>query len=105
MATRSVEYEDVGYIKYTGNDVERGIIDAGSAGSALTGLDEALRFFNRQQSPDFATLQYDIPVQTRPGSWEAVVLEGPSQLAEPSPWAMPRRQVKNLLRMTSRKSD
>ena len=76
MATRSVEYEDVGYIKYSGSDVERGIIDAGSAGSALTGLDEALRFFNAQQSPDFASLQYDIPVQTRPGSWEAVVLGG-----------------------------
>lgn len=74
MATRTVEYEDVGYIKYSGTDVELGIIDAGSAGSALTGLDEALRFFNTQQSPDFAGLQYDIPVQTRAGSWEAVVL-------------------------------
>ena len=76
MATPGFEYEDVGYIKYSGTDVEHGIIDAGSAGSALTGLDEALRFFNTQQSPDFSGLQYDIPVQTRSGSWEAVVLAG-----------------------------
>ena len=74
MSSEDQEYEDVGYIKYSGKDVERGIIDAGSAGSALTGLDEAIRFFNRQQSPDFATLQYDVPVQTRAGSWEAVVM-------------------------------
>jgi hypothetical protein len=53
-----------------------GIIDAGSAGSALLGLDEALRFFNSQQSPQLTSLEYDIPVQTRPGSWEAIVLGG-----------------------------
>lgn len=76
MATRNSKYEEVGYIKYTGRDVERGIIDAGSAGSALLGLDEALRYFNLQQSSDFATLQYEIPVQTRPGSWEAIILGG-----------------------------
>lgn len=68
--------EDVGYIKYTGKDVEFGVIDAGSAGSALIGLDEALRFFNSQQASEFASAQYDIPVQTRAGSWEAVVLAG-----------------------------
>lgn len=70
------EFEEIGYIKYSGRDVERGIIDAGSAGSALLGLDEALRFFNAKQSPEFAGWQYEIPVQTRPGSWEAIVLGG-----------------------------
>lgn len=74
MPTRKQKYEEVGYIKYSGRDVERGVIDAGSAGSALLGLDEALRYFNTQQSPGFARLEYDIPVQTRPGSWEAIVL-------------------------------
>lgn len=81
MATRKQKYNEVGYIKYSGRAVERGIIDAGSAGSALLGLDEALRYFNAQQSPDFATLQYDIPVQTRPGSWEAIVLGGLTAVA------------------------
>lgn len=76
MPLETSEYEEVGFIRYSGADVEQGIIDAGSAGSALTGLDEAIRFFNAQQSPDLATIEYEIPVQTRPGSWEAVVLAG-----------------------------
>ena len=74
MATLAKEYEDVGFIRYTGNDVEEGVIDAGSAGSALLGLDEAVRYFNTKQSPEFATLEYDVPIQTRRGSWEAVVV-------------------------------
>lgn len=76
MVSGDQEYEEVGYIKYSGRDVTRGIIDAGSAGSALIGLDEALRFFNTQQSPEFSNWSYEIPVQTRPGSWEAIVLGG-----------------------------
>lgn len=76
MATMTRRLDTVGYIKYSGRDVEKGVIDAGSAGSALLGLDEALRYFNVQQSPDFAALQYDIPVKTRQGSWEALVLGG-----------------------------
>ncbi len=74
MATRTRKPQEVGYIRYSGKEVENGIIDAGSAGLALLGLDEALRFFNTQQSPDLATIPYEIPVRTRTGSWEAVVL-------------------------------
>jgi len=74
MSTELQGYEKVGFVKYSGQDLPSGIIDAGSAGSALTGLDETLRFFNTQQSPDFAAFTYDIPVQTRAGSWEALVL-------------------------------
>jgi hypothetical protein len=68
------DYEEVGFIKYSGEDVEAGVIDAASAGNALIGLDEAIRFFNTRQSPDFANLQYDIPVRTQTGSWMAVVI-------------------------------
>jgi hypothetical protein len=74
VATRTSKLQEVGYIKYTGRDVDRGVIDAASAGSALIGLDETLRYFNAQQSPDFANLRYDLPIQTRTGSWEVVVL-------------------------------
>lgn len=76
MPASDGEYEELGYIKYSGESLREGVIDAGSAGSALVGLDEAIRYFNVQQSPDFATLAYEIPVQTRAGSWEAVVLAG-----------------------------
>lgn len=68
------EFEEIGFVRYSGDGVGNGVIDAASAGSALLGLDEALRFFNSRQSPDLATLGYDIPVRTQAGSWEAIVL-------------------------------
>lgn len=61
------DFEEVGFIKYSGAAVPHGVIDAGSAGAALLGLDEAIRFFNAQQSPDLASAQYEIPVETRAG--------------------------------------
>ncbi len=76
MAVEKEQCEEIGFVRYSGQNLVNGIIDAGSAGSALVGLDEAIRFFNRQQSPDFSNFQYDIPVQTRAGSWEAVILAG-----------------------------
>ncbi|MGE4438959.1 hypothetical protein [Achromobacter sp.] len=76
MRIADTEYEEVGSIKYTGDPLRAGVIDARSAGSALLGLDEAIRFFNTQQSPELAEIEYDIPVQTRVGSWEAVLLAG-----------------------------
>lgn len=68
------KYEDVGFIKYSGDKVPHGVIDAASAGTALIGLDEAIRYFNEKQSPDFAKLDYEIPIRTEGGSWLAVVL-------------------------------
>lgn len=76
MSVENQKYEEIGFIKYSGENLAAGIIDAGSAGSALVGLDDSIRFFNMQQSRDFASLQYDVPVQTRAGSWEAVLLAG-----------------------------
>lgn len=70
------QYEELGFVKYSGPSLVDGVIDAGSAGSALVGLDEAIRFFNSQQSADFSIFQYEVPVQTRTGSWEAVVVAG-----------------------------
>lgn len=74
MPVELEKYEELGFVKYSGKSLVDGVIDAGSAGSALVGLDEAVRFFNSQQSPDFSRFQYDVPVQTRAGSWEAVVV-------------------------------
>lgn len=76
MQVEAPDYEELGFVKYSGETLVNGVIDAGSAGSALVGLDEAVRFFNSRQSPDLASLQYEIPVQTRTGSWEAVVVAG-----------------------------
>lgn len=68
--------EEVGYLKYKGSLVEKGVIDARSAGMALVGLDETIRFFNSRQSSEYAKLEYEIPVHIEEGSWVAVVLAG-----------------------------
>ncbi|WP_415884736.1 hypothetical protein ACMXYO_08680 [Neptuniibacter sp. QD37_6] len=68
--------EEVGYLKYKGSLVEQGVIDAKSAGMALVGLDETIRYFNSRQSSEFAKLEYDIPVHIEDGSWVAIVLAG-----------------------------
>lgn len=67
---------EVGFIKYEGEIVLPGILDAGKAGLALTGLDELLRYFNAKQSVDLAKADYEVPVQVRAGSWEAVIMAG-----------------------------
>ncbi len=65
---------EVGFIKYSGKAVSPEVLDAGSAGKALTGLDDLLRYFNTKQSIDLAKADYQLPVTVRDGSWEAVVL-------------------------------
>lgn len=67
---------EVGFVKYEGDAVLPGILDAGKAGLALTGLDELLRYFNAKQSADLAKVDYEVPVQVRAGSWEAVIIAG-----------------------------
>lgn len=67
---------EVGFVKYDGKEVTPGILDAGMAGMALTGLDDLLRYFNSKQSIDLAKLDYEVPVKIREGSWEAVVIAG-----------------------------
>lgn len=68
--------EEVGFIKYEGEAVQSGILDAGKAGLALTGLDELLRYFNAKQSIDLDKAEYEVPIQVRAGSWEALILAG-----------------------------
>lgn len=75
-----LEREEIGFMKFSGDGVLSGVIDAGSAGLALVGLDETIRFFNEKQSPEFAKLDYQIPVRTTEGSWMAWIL-APAALA------------------------
>lgn len=72
---------EVGFVKYEGDAVLPGILDAGKAGLALTGLDELLRYFNAKQSADLAKADYEVPIQVRAGSWEAVIIAGASAFA------------------------
>jgi hypothetical protein len=72
---------EVGFLKYEGDAVLPGILDAGKAGLALTGLDELLRYFNAKQSVDLTKADYEVPIQVRAGSWEAVIIAGASAFA------------------------
>ena len=72
---------EVGFVKYEGEAVLPGILDAGKAGLALTGLDELLRYFNSKQTADLARADYEVPIQVRAGSWEAVIVAGASVFA------------------------
>jgi hypothetical protein len=65
--------ESVGYFKYQGEGVDRGVIDARSGGLALIGIDECVRHFAGRENPALAKYSYELPVKTQEGSWEVWV--------------------------------
>ncbi|GHA66180.1 hypothetical protein [Pontibacter akesuensis] len=67
--------EAFAYIKYEGELVRDGFLDARKAGEALLGIDEALRFFISHEDPSLQLVDFEIPVRVRKGSWETIFLE------------------------------
>jgi len=65
----------IGYVKYEGELVEDGLMDARKQAQALLGFDAAIRYFIGKQAPDFKNLDFEIPVRIRKGSWEALIPE------------------------------
>jgi hypothetical protein len=65
----------VGYLKYTGKAVENGAMDVRKSAEALLGLDEILRYFLFKEDPSLENVSFEMPVQIRKGSWEALILE------------------------------
>jgi len=63
----------IGTIKYCGESVENGMLDARKASQALIGFDEAIRFFSIIQNPNFQEVDFELPVKIRQGSWEAFI--------------------------------
>jgi hypothetical protein len=63
----------IGYIRYCGQLVENGLLDARKSAQALLGFDEAVRFFVNCQSSEFKEINFDLPVRIRQGSWEALI--------------------------------
>lgn len=64
----------VGFVSYEWRGAPKGVIDAYSGGTALIGIDEILRFFNRKQAGSLSNASYEIPVETGKGSWVAWIL-------------------------------
>lgn len=71
-----VREESVGYLKFRGEAVAGGSIGANAAGTALLAMDDCVRYFNKKQARGFASLPYEIPVQTTKGSWEIWLIGG-----------------------------
>lgn len=63
------------YIKYEGNLVKDGYLDARKSGEVLVGIDELLRYFIYQENPEVKKFEFEIPVRIRKGSWEAIFPE------------------------------
>lgn len=63
------------HIKYEGELVKDGFLDARKAGEALLGIDESLRYFLYQEDKKFRKIEFEIPVRIRKGSWETIFLE------------------------------
>ncbi len=65
----------LGYIKYEGELVDSGLMDARKQAQALLGYDEALRYFIGKQLPELRNLDFEIPVRIKKGSWELLIPE------------------------------
>jgi len=65
--------QNLGYLKYNGEMVEEGYMDARKSAQALLGFDEAVRFFACHQAPDLKKTDFEFPVRVKKGSWEVVV--------------------------------
>lgn len=67
--------EILAYIKYEGELVKDGYLDARKSGEVLVGIDELLRYFIYQENPEVKNFEFEIPVRVRKGSWEAIFPE------------------------------
>ncbi len=72
-----MEKEDkvIALIKYQGELVSDGFLDAKKSGEALIGMDELVRYFINQENPDIVNFEYELPVKVRQGSWETIFTE------------------------------
>lgn len=69
------------FIKYEGELVKDGYLDAKKSGEALVGIDELLRYFIFQENPQIKDFEFEIPVRVRKGSWETIFPENIDSLA------------------------
>lgn len=69
------EEKYLGYLKYDGEMVDEGFMDARKSAQALLGFDEAVRFFMFQQSPDLRKTDFELPVRVKKGSFVIAIPE------------------------------
>lgn len=78
-----MEHQDcIGFLSYSGSLVEDGLLDARKSAEALLGLDQAIRHFAGEQSPQLKEADYEFPVRIQQSSWDAII---PSNIGD---WIM-----------------
>jgi hypothetical protein len=63
----------IGCVKFSGNLVQEGLLDARKSAQALICFDQAVRQLVGHQAPDLKMTEYELPVRIRQGSWEALI--------------------------------
>ena len=71
-----IESGYLGYLKYDGDAVEEGIMDARDSASALLGFDEAFRYFVQQEKPAWGKEDLNLPVRIKKGCWQILIPAG-----------------------------
>jgi len=71
-----IEEGYLGYLKYDGDAVEEGLMDARLSADALLGFDEAYRHFIRQEKPSWQDEDLNLPVRIEKGCWEIMIPAG-----------------------------
>ncbi len=74
----------IGYLRYTGQSVENGLLDIKKSAEALLGFDEVLRYFLIKEDPRLLGYDFEIPVRIKKGSWEAAIPEVIDKLFSPA---------------------
>lgn len=74
------EEQYIGFAKYTGKLVKSGLMDARKQAQALTGFDEAVRFFVCQQEPRLKEADFEFPVVVKQATWGIHIPENIWQL-------------------------
>jgi hypothetical protein len=80
--TESPEY--IGFIRYKGQPLEQGYLDARKSAEALLGFDESLRYFIGKQDSELSKVDYEIPVRIRKGTWEALIPQDIASYIKPA---------------------
>jgi len=70
------EEKYIGYLKYSGEAVQDGLMGARESAEALLGFDEMLRHFVAKEEPLLKNADFEIPVRIKKGSWEALIPAG-----------------------------
>ena len=66
----------LGYLKYDGDAVEEGVMDARLSAEALLGFDEAFRYFVQKEKPSWRNEDLNFPVRIEKGCWQILIPAG-----------------------------